>query len=126
MRTIINTELAPTPFSPYSQAVKNGNFLFISGLIGQDPLTGKLLESTVEEEMKQLFLNMKKIVSASGFEMQDIIKTTIFVTNFNFYESFNAIYRDYFPEEYPARSTVQVGGLLLGAKIEVEAIAMKR
>ena len=125
MKTVIESKTAPIPISPYSQAVANGNLLFVSGFIGQDPSTGKLVNHSIEAEIRQVFANIQAVVKEAGFEMSDIHKTTVFVTDFSFYGLFNSIYNEYFPESHPARSTVQVADLLLDARIEIEAIAVK-
>jgi 2-iminobutanoate/2-iminopropanoate deaminase len=125
MKKIVLTKAAPIPISTYSQAVMNENMLFISGLLGQDPESGKLVNNTIEDEIRQVFKNMQAIVEDAGFSLDDVYKTTVFVTDFTFYGEFNKIYKEFFPDNYPARSSIQVAGLLADARIEVEAIAVK-
>lgn len=125
MKHIITTEQAPVPISTYSQATTDGRTLHISGAIALDPLTGKMVNETIDDELHQVFKNIQAVVLAAGMEMSDVYKTTVFVTDFSFYKRFNELYKEYFPAPYPARSAVQVAGLLQGAKIEVEAIAIK-
>lgn len=125
MKKIVTSKSAPFSTSPYSQAVLNDNILFISGLLGQEPTTGKIVNHTIEDEIRQVFVNMQAIVKEAGFDMNDVCKTTVFVTDFSFYDAFNRIYREFFPDSFPARSSIQVAGLILGARIEIEAIAVK-
>jgi 2-iminobutanoate/2-iminopropanoate deaminase len=125
MKQVIKTEQAPVPISAYSQATTDGHTLFVSGALALNPVTGQLMNATIEEELHQVFKNIEAVILAAGMNMSDVYKTTVFVTDFDFYKKFDEIYKAYFPAPHPARSTVQVAGLLLGAKIEVEAIAIK-
>jgi 2-iminobutanoate/2-iminopropanoate deaminase len=123
-RSTIETGKAPVPKAGYSQATRAGDVLHVSGTLGLDPGTGKIVEGAVEDEVHQVFRNIRSVLEAAGSSLHDVVKTTVFVTDFSFYASFDAIYRTYFPAPFPARSTVQVAGLLAGASIEVEAIAV--
>jgi 2-iminobutanoate/2-iminopropanoate deaminase len=123
-RQAINTKAAPTPVGPYSQSVAAHGLLFIAGQMGIDPKTGKLAEGGVEAEARQALDNLKAISSAAGSTMADILKTTIFLLDFDDFAKVNAIYATYFDGAPPARSTVEVGRLPMGAKVEIEAVSL--
>jgi len=123
-RNTVETSAAPVPRAGYSQAARAGDVLHVSGTLGLDPQTGMIVQGAVEEELHQVFRNIRSVLEAAGSSLDDVVKTTVFVTDFSFYASFDAIYRTYFSAPFPARSTVQVAGLLAGASIEVEAIAV--
>ena len=121
----IQTEKAPKAVGPYSQAVKVGKFLFISGQIAINPKTGKLEGENIEEQTKRVLLNLKAVLEASGYSLTDIVKTTIYLTNMEDFQKVNELYGAFFGKHKPARATVEVSALPLGAKIEIEAIAYK-
>jgi 2-iminobutanoate/2-iminopropanoate deaminase len=125
MRTIITTDRAPRPVGPYSQAIALGDLVFISGQIGIDPRNGKLVEGGAREEAARCMENLKGILTASGLELRDVAKTTIYVTDISTFREVNEAYAAFFPFEPPARSTVGVATLPLGAKVEIEAIACR-
>ncbi|MBX2998330.1 MAG: RidA family protein [Caldilineaceae bacterium] len=122
-RHIINTEKAPAAVGPYSQAVRSGSFVFTSGQIGINPLTGQL-RIGIEEQARQVLTNLAAVLSASGSGMDRILKTSIFLTDMADFGVVNRIYAEAFDTEPPARSTFQVAALPLGALIEIEAIAL--
>lgn len=122
-RTIIRTEKAPAAVGPYSQAVKIEQFVFTSGQIGINPLTGQL-RLGIEEQTRQILSNLAAVLSAAGSGMERIVKTTIFLTDIAEFSTVNKIYAEAFTEEPPARSTVQVSALPLGALVEIEAVAL--
>ena len=124
-REIIHTSQAPAAVGPYSQAVRVGNLVFTAGQIGLDPATGKL-QTGLESQTKQVLANLKAVLEAAGSGMADIIKTTIFLADMADFGIVNGIYGDFFEEAPPARSTVAVAGLPLGALVEIEAIAQIR
>src|ERR1051326_5449110 len=105
---IIFTEKAPKPIGPYSQAVMRGNMLFVSGQVGIVPATGEVDTSSIENETKQVMENIKSIVETAGMKMSDVMKATIFLTDMNNFSKVNGVYGKYFPENPPARETVQV------------------
>lgn len=111
------------PMGPYSPAIRIGELLFVSGQIGIDPATGKLVPGGVEAEAKQLIKNLIALVEAGGSSMDKVVKTTIFLTNMGDYATVNEIYAQAFSSEAPARSTIQVAALPGGALVEIEAIA---
>jgi 2-iminobutanoate/2-iminopropanoate deaminase len=112
MKRIIKTENAPAPIGPYSQAVMTGNMLYTSGQIAIDPKTGDLVQGSIEEETKQVMENLKALLDAAGMGFDEVIKTTIFISDMHQFSRINAVYGRYFKEETaPARETVQVAAL---------------
>ena len=122
-RTIISTEKAPAAVGPYSQAVKTEQFVYTSGQIGINPLTGQL-RLGIEEQTRQVLANLTAVLAAGGTSMERVVKTTIFLTDIAEFATVNGIYAQAFSEEPPARSTVQVAALPLGALVEIEAVAL--
>lgn len=114
---------APAAVGPYSQAVRAGDLVFLSGQIGLDPATGKLVEGGVEAQLKQVLANIRAVLSHLQLDFTHIAKTTIFVTDLSCFQSVNKLYGETLGSAKPARSTVQVAGLPLGAQVEVEVIA---
>ncbi|MCB0162819.1 MAG: RidA family protein [Anaerolineae bacterium] len=123
-REIIATAEAPAAVGPYSQAVKFGDLIFTAGQIPLVPETGQLIEGGIEAQTQQVLTNLSKVLEAAGSSLGNVVKTTIFVTNIGDFAQVNKIYGTFFTNEPPARSTVQVAALPLGAKIEIEAIAV--
>ncbi|HVF64719.1 MAG TPA: RidA family protein [Casimicrobiaceae bacterium] len=121
----IATKDAPAAIGPYSQAIRAGDLIFMSGQIGLDPTTGMLVES-LEGQTHQVLLNIRAVASAAGASLDDIVKLTLFVTDMNDFARVNEIMQSYFKPPYPARSTVEVAGLPRGARIEVEGILASR
>ena len=123
-KEIVSTENAPQAIGPYSQAVKAGNLMFISGQIPLDPKTGDLVSESIEEQAKQVLDNVKSICEAAGSSLDDIVKISIFLTDLNNFSVVNDVMKEYFSEPYPARATVEVSGLPLGVNVEIEAILL--
>ena len=124
MKQIINTENAPAPIGPYNQAVKSGHVLYTSGQLPIDPATGAFVPGGIREQAIQVLENMKAVVESTGSTLDDVIKTTVFLADMADFPVVNEIYAEYFNEDNaPARSTVQVAGLPMGALVEIEAIA---
>ncbi len=123
MKTIITSENAPKALGPYSIAVKSAGFLFCSGQLGLSPLTGELVEGGVEQQARQALENIRFVLQSAGCGMEDIVKTTIFLTDMKDFPSVNAVYGAYFSGDYPARSTIAVAALPKGGLIEIEVIA---
>lgn len=122
---VIKTDRAPMPVGPYSQAIKSGNILFCSGQIAFDPATKTLVDDTIENETARVMDNVKAVLEAAGTSFANIVKTTIFITDMNDFGRINAVYGSYFSGmNPPARSTVQVAALPVGAHVEVECIAV--
>lgn len=125
MKTKIETPNAPRPNGlPYSQAIVAGNLIFTAGQIHITP-DGKLVDGTIEEQTHQVMRNLKAVLSAAGATFDDVVKTTIYVTDMSDYGKINQVYGSYFTKNFPARETVCVKALPLGAKIEISLIAVK-
>jgi 2-iminobutanoate/2-iminopropanoate deaminase len=124
MKHIINTDNAPAPIGPYNQAVRTGHLLYTSGQIPIDPATGSFVPGGIREQSIQVLENLKAVVEASGSTLDDVIKTTVFLSDMADFPVLNGIYGEYFGEDNaPARSTIQVAGLPMGALVEIEAVA---
>ena len=121
-KEIISTENAPQAIGPYSQAVKAGGLMFISGQIPLNPETGDLVSGSIEDEANQVLQNIKSICEAAGHGMEDIVKITIFLTDLGNFATVNEVMKKHFSEQYPARATVEISGLPLGVNVEIEAI----
>ena len=122
-REVVHTDQAPAAVGPYSQAIRVGNLVFTAGQIGIDPATGRLQEG-LEAQTRQVMANLQAVLRAAGTDLTRVVKTTIFMTDLSAFKQVNTIYGEYFPERPPARSTVQVAALPLGALVEIEAIAV--
>lgn len=122
-KEIIKTELAPAAIGPYSQAVKYGNIVFTSGALGIDPGTGAFVEGGIRAQTKKCLENVKAILEASGSSLRNVLKTTIFIKDMNDFSVINEIYGQYFAENQPGRSCVEVARLPKDALIEIEVIA---
>ena len=123
-RKIISTKDAPAAVGPYSQGVCINNLIFTAGQIPLVPETGNLIEGGIEEQTRQVMKNLAGVLEAAGSSLAKIIKTTIFVTDIGDFAKVNQVYGSFFTADPPARSTVQVAALPLGAKVEIEAIAI--
>ncbi|MCE7737173.1 MAG: hypothetical protein GPJ54_19960 [Candidatus Heimdallarchaeota archaeon] len=119
---VIQTEKGTPPGGHYSQGMKFGNLLFTAGQVPVDPLTSELRNSSIEEETRQTLDNLTAVAEAAGTSLKNALKVTVFLTDMNLFPRFNAVYAEYFPENPPARSTVQVGPLLRDVHVEIEAI----
>lgn len=122
MKTIINTLGAPRAIGPYSQAVRYGDLLFVSGTLGMNPKTGELAGAGIEAQAVQVLENLKAIIEAAGMSLQNVLKSTVFLKDMNDFAAFNEIYSRYFPEAPPARETVQAARLPRDAAIEISVI----
>ena len=126
MKKIIFTEKAPAPIGPYNQAVLTGNTLYTSGQIAINPATGELVLDTIEIETKQVMENMKAVLEAAGMTFENVVKSTIFISNMNDFGSINSVYGAYFNENTaPARETVQVACLPKNVNVEISMIAVQ-
>jgi 2-iminobutanoate/2-iminopropanoate deaminase len=123
-KEIIKTDKAPVPIAPYSQGIKVNGFLFVSGQIGLNPSTRKLVEGGTEAEAVQIMENIRAILSAGGADMKDIVSTTIYLKNMDDFQKMNEIYGKYFTGNFPTRSTVGVASLAAGANIEITVTAI--
>jgi 2-iminobutanoate/2-iminopropanoate deaminase len=122
-RKPISTQHAPAALGPYSQAIRTESFVFASGQLGLDPQSGKLRDG-VEEQAKQIMANLSAVLAAAGSSLDQVVKSTIFLANMADFSTVNGIYGEAFVDAPPARSTVQVAGLPLGALVEIEVIAL--
>jgi 2-iminobutanoate/2-iminopropanoate deaminase len=126
MKKIITTTKAPAPIGPYNQAVLSGNTLYTSGQIAIDPETGALILDSIEAETKQVMENMKEVLAAAEMTFENIIKTSIFISDMNKFSKINAVYGTYFDAATaPARETVEVANLPKFVNVEISAIAVK-
>jgi 2-iminobutanoate/2-iminopropanoate deaminase len=128
-KNIIQTKNAPAPIGPYSQAVGVNNsgqgMLFISGQICIDPATGELKNKTLQEETQQVMKNLEAILKEAGMSFENVVKTTIFITDMNRFSEMNEVYGKYFINNFPARETVQVAALPRFVNVEISMIAAK-
>jgi 2-iminobutanoate/2-iminopropanoate deaminase len=121
---VVRTEAAPAPFqgAPYSQAIKTGDFVFVSGQLGLKP-GGTQISGSIQEQTEQIFQNLQAILEAAGSALDRIVKTTVFLTDLGDFQGMNEVYAKHVGEDRPARSTVEIGALPSGALVEIEAIA---
>jgi 2-iminobutanoate/2-iminopropanoate deaminase len=123
-KQIIKTTDAPQPIGPYSQAIRCGNTLYISGQICLDPATGELRNSDIQQETHQVMHNLRAILTAAGMSFQNVVKTTIFITDMQRFSEINEVYGKYFEGQFPARETVQVSALPKFVNVEISMIAV--
>ena len=125
MKQVITTKNAPAAIGPYSQAIRVGDLVFTAGQAAVDPERGKLIEAGIEEQTRQTLRNIEAILEAAGSSMNQVVKTTVFLKDMGDFAAMNAIYAGFFGDVPPARSTVQVAALPLGALVEIEAVATR-
>jgi 2-iminobutanoate/2-iminopropanoate deaminase len=125
MKKAIKTEKAPAAIGPYSQAIKTGDLLFVSGQLGIHPETGNFVEGEVKEQAAQVFRNIRAIISEAGYAMSDIVKTTVFLADMSDFAVVNEVYAAQFEGDFPARSAVAVKTLPKNGLVEIEVIASK-
>ena len=123
-KRIIATDQAPAAVGPYSQAVRVGDFVFTAGQIALDPATGQLVADDIEAQTRQVLANLSAVLEAAGTSLSNVVKTTVFLADMAEFKAMNAVYAEFFSEGPPARSTVQVAALPLGARVEIEAVAI--
>ena len=121
-KEIIFTENAPKAIGPYSQAVKSGGFLFVSGQVALNPSTGDLMNSSIEEQAEQVIKNLRAICEAANTNLSNIVKLTIYITDMSDFSIVNNAMESHFESPYPARATVEVSGLPLGVNVEMDAV----
>ncbi len=124
MKTIVATDQAPQAIGPYSQAVKANGFLFLSGQIPLDPVTGQLVYGGVAMQTRQSLVNIKAVLAKEGLTLENVVKTTVFLHDMNDFAAMNTVYAEFFPAGPPARSTVQVARLPKDAAVEIEVVAV--
>lgn len=123
-RVVISTESAPAAIGPYSQAIAAGEFLFVSGQLPVDPETGQFVAGDIPAMTRQIFRNIETILAAAGSNLGKIVKTTVFLADLEDFQAMNGAYAEFFHENPPARSTVQVARLPRDARIEIEVVAL--
>jgi 2-iminobutanoate/2-iminopropanoate deaminase len=123
-RTVISTDLAPKAIGPYSQAIRTNGLVFCAGQTPIDPAVGKLIEGDVQAQTRRVLQNLGAILEAAGTSLSKVVKTTVFLTDMANFKAMNEVYAEFFAEHPPARSTVAVAGLPLGAQVEIECIAV--
>lgn len=121
-RTPIHTELAPAAIGPYSQAIRSGNLVFLSGQTPLDPATGVLVEGDISVQARRAFDNIKAVCEAAGGSMDDIVRVGLYLTDLSQFAAVNAVMAEYFQQPYPARSTIEVSALPKAADFEVDAV----
>ena len=119
----IQSDNAPAPIGPYSQAVKVGDTMYLSGQVPLDPVTGELIDGDIDAMARRIFDNLAAVMAAAGGSLADIVKLTIYLVDLKDFAKVNAVMAEYFQEPYPSRATVAIAGLPKGAPVEVEAIA---
>lgn len=124
MKTVVNTDKAPGAIGPYSQGIRAGGFLFVSGQMPVNPLNNTVVEGGIEEQALQVLENIKAILSSEGLTMNHVVKTTVFLKDLEDFQVVNSIYGQYFKEQAPARACVQVVKLPKDVMVEIEAIAV--
>lgn len=124
MNQAIHTEHAPAAIGPYSQAIKAGDTIYVSGQIPIDPQTGEFAGEDIQTQTRQSLTNIKNILQAAGADMKDVVKTTVLLADIQDFTSMNDVYAEFFAEPYPARAAFQAAALPKGARVEIEAVAV--
>jgi len=124
-RRAIRPEKAPNTGLPFSPGILVGNTLYVSGHLGRDPVSSKLVPGGIEAETRQSIANVREVLKAAGMDFQNVASVTVYITNFDDFAKFNTVYRQFFPNDPPARATVQVSALNDGAHVELQMIAVK-
>jgi 2-iminobutanoate/2-iminopropanoate deaminase len=124
-KTVIYSSKAPEPIGPYSQAIQAGNMLFISGQIAIDRASGKIISDTIEAETATVMTNLREILAAAGMDFSHVVKSTIFLKDMGNFPKVNEVYGKHFPENPPARETVEVSRLPKDVNVEISCIAVR-
>lgn len=124
-RRVIQPAKYPNAGLPYSPGILSGGTLYLSGSLGRDPATAKLVPGGIEAETRQIIMNQREVLRAAGMDLEDVVSVTAFITDFKDFEAYNKVYREFFPKDPPARATVGVSALNIGAKVELQMIAAK-
>jgi len=125
-KIIVKTDQAPAAIGPYEQGIRVGDFLFTSGQIALDPVTGNFMQGEIEQETELTIKNLEAILKAAGVTLQQVVKVTVYLADLGDFARMNTIYEQFFSQSKPARACVQVAALPKGAKIEMDAIAIVR
>ena len=123
MREVVKTEKAPAAIGPYSQGIRSGGFLFCSGQIPLDPSSGKMVEGDIKVQTERVLQNLEAVLTSGGASLRSVVKTTVYLVDLADFPAMNGVYGTFFPEEPPARATVQVAKLPAGALVEIDAVA---
>lgn len=123
-KTIVVTDQAPKAIGPYSAGVSTGHLVFTAGQLGIDPQTGKLVEGGIQAQTRQALNNLKAVLEAAGSNLENVVKTTVFLKDIGKFAKMNEVYGTFFTANFPARSAFQVAALPLGAAVEIEAVAL--
>jgi len=123
-KTTIKTEKAPKALGPYSVAVSTGQMVFTAGQLGLDPATGELVEGGIQAQTRQALTNIKNVLEAAGSGLEYVVKTTVFLKDMGEFALMNAVYGEFFTQDFPARSAVQVAALPKDGAVEIETIAL--
>ena len=123
-REIVSTDKAPGAVGPYSQGVKTGHFVFTAGQVAIDPAVGQIVAQDIAGQTHQVLRNLREVLRQAGTDLDKVVKTTVFLQSMGDFSAMNEVYGSYFGDRPPARSTVEVGKLPLGALVEIEAIAL--
>ena len=123
-RERVNSSEGPAPAGPYSHAIRDDNYVFVTSQLGIDPGTGTLVDGGTAAQARQAMENLSTIIRAAGSSVDKVLKTTVFLVDMGDYSAVNGIYAEFFSDARPARSTIQVGGLPLGALVGIDAVAM--
>lgn len=125
MKKVINSNNAPKAIGPYSQAIEDGGFVFTSGVLPIDPVTGEIYNGSVRVQTELILKNLENILKETGCTLKNVVKTTVFLTDLTQFAEMNEVYASFFKENPPARSTIQVVALPKGSAVEIEAVAKK-
>lgn len=125
MKKVIFTDKAPAAIGPYSQAIEANGMVFLSGMLPIDPATGVFVPGGIEEQTEQIFINIKAVLSASGASVDNIVKTTVYLSDMSLFADMNGVYSSHFKEPYPARTAIAVKAIPKDALVEIEVVAVK-
>ena len=123
-KQVVNTDQAPAAIGPYSQAVKVGEMVFVSGQIPIDPATGDIVQGDIKAQTRQVLTNLNAVLTAAGSSLEKTVKTTVFITNMDEFTQVNEVYSEFFTDQPPARACVEVSRLPKGVAVEIDAIAV--
>jgi len=123
-KQIVNTDQAPAAIGPYSQAVKVGEMVFVSGQIPMDPATGDIVQGDIKTQTRQVLTNLNAVLAAAGSSLEKTAKTTVYITNMDEFSQVNEVYSEFFKDQPPARACVEVSRLPKGVAVEIDAIAV--
>ncbi len=126
MKRVVLTDEAPRPIGPYSQATVAGGLIFCSGQVGIDPSSNKLVTTSIADETRQVLENLRAVVAEAGGSLENAVRATVYLTSLDYFKEMNDVYKQYFPKDPPARATVEVPKLALGARVEIDLIVSRK